>query len=91
MLLVQGLASSVLFDAERPASPVNRRISIIVMNREAEDRLLRASRPRPSSREPPEPRGSRARRPRTSPPPPDNASPRCSTDAREARHEHPPT
>ncbi len=41
MLLVQGLASSVLFEAAQPLSPSNRRISIIVMNREAEDRLLR--------------------------------------------------
>ena len=41
VLLVQGLASSVLFDPTAPTSPVNRRISIIVMNRDAEDRLLR--------------------------------------------------
>jgi chemotaxis protein MotB len=41
VLLVQGLASSVLFDANDPMSPVNRRISIIVMNRDAEDRMLR--------------------------------------------------
>ena len=41
MLLVQGLASSTLFDPKDPLSPANRRISIIVMNREAEDRLLR--------------------------------------------------
>jgi len=41
VLLVQGLASSVLFDPADPRNPVNRRISIIVMNREAEDRLLR--------------------------------------------------
>ena len=41
MLLVQGLASRLLFDAKDPASAANRRISIIVMNREAEDRLLR--------------------------------------------------
>lgn len=41
MLLVQGLASSVLFEPAEPLSPANRRISIIVMNREAEDRLLR--------------------------------------------------
>ena len=41
MLLVQGLASSLLFDAKDPVSAANRRISIIVMNREAEDRLLR--------------------------------------------------
>jgi len=41
VLLVQGLASSVPFDTADPGSPVNRRISIIVMNRDAEDRLLR--------------------------------------------------
>jgi len=41
MLLVQGLASSNLFVPADPASPMNRRISIIVMNRDAEDRLLR--------------------------------------------------
>ena len=41
VLLVQGLASSVPFDASDPNNPVNRRISIIVMNRDAEDRLLR--------------------------------------------------
>ena len=41
MLLVQGMSSSVPFDKQDPQSPVNRRISIIVMNRDAEDRLLR--------------------------------------------------
>jgi chemotaxis protein MotB len=41
MLLVQGLASSSLFAPADPHSPANRRISIIVMNREAEDRLLK--------------------------------------------------
>ncbi len=40
-LRVQGLASSVLFDAKDPQGAANRRISIIVMNREAEERLLR--------------------------------------------------
>ena len=44
VLLVQGLALSVLFDPAAPDSPVNRRISIIVMNREAEDRLRRITR-----------------------------------------------
>ena len=44
VLLVQGLASSVLFEPSAPDSPVNRRISIIVMNREAEDRLRRITR-----------------------------------------------
>ena len=42
VLRVQGLASSSLYDREAPQSPVNRRISLIVMNREAEDRLLAA-------------------------------------------------
>jgi chemotaxis protein MotB len=43
MLLVQGMASSKLFVPEDPQSPLNRRISIIVMNREAEERLLKIS------------------------------------------------
>ena len=37
---VVGLASSILLDAENPFSPANRRISIIVMTREAEERLM---------------------------------------------------
>ena len=37
---VVGLASSVLLDQDNPLSPSNRRISIIVMTREAEERLL---------------------------------------------------
>jgi len=41
VLRVQGLASSHLFDREQPDSPANRRISIIVMNREAEVRIFR--------------------------------------------------
>jgi len=43
VLRVQGLASSTLFDARDPMSPSNRRISIIVMNRDAEDRLFRTA------------------------------------------------
>ena len=43
MLLVEGMASSKLFVPEDPGSPLNRRISIIVMNREAEERLLKLS------------------------------------------------
>ena len=39
VLRVQGLAASSLFDREQPLNPVNRRISIIVMNRDAEDRF----------------------------------------------------
>ena len=37
---VMGLASSVLLDEDNPRSPSNRRISITVMTREAEERLL---------------------------------------------------
>ncbi|MDZ5457248.1 flagellar motor protein MotB [Azohydromonas lata] len=41
VLRVQGLASSVLFDPKDPLNPQNRRISILVMNREAEERFFR--------------------------------------------------
>ena len=41
VLRVQGLASSQPFDEKDPRAPTNRRISIIVMNREAEDRMFR--------------------------------------------------
>lgn len=37
---VVGMASSVLLEPEAPLSPTNRRISILVMTREAEERLL---------------------------------------------------
>jgi chemotaxis protein MotB len=37
---VQGLASSTLVEPDRPLDPANRRISIIVMNREAEERVF---------------------------------------------------
>ena len=39
---VMGLASSILLDQDNPRSPANRRISITVMTREAEERLLGA-------------------------------------------------
>jgi len=41
-LRVQGLASSKLLESKEPNSPVNRRISIIVMNRDAEDAVLKS-------------------------------------------------
>jgi chemotaxis protein MotB len=40
-LRVQGLASSKLLEVKQPESPINRRISIIVMNRDAEDAVLK--------------------------------------------------
>jgi chemotaxis protein MotB len=42
---VVGLASSVLFDKEEPLNPINRRISIIVMTRRAEDAALSTDAP----------------------------------------------
>ncbi|MBP6763371.1 MAG: flagellar motor protein MotB [Rubrivivax sp.] len=43
VLRVQGLAASNPFDRRDPAAPANRRISIIVMTREAEERVFRAT------------------------------------------------
>jgi chemotaxis protein MotB len=40
VLRVQGLASSVPYENDDPRAPSNRRISIIVMNRDAEDRFF---------------------------------------------------
>jgi len=41
VLRVQGLAASKLLEPDDPKAPVNRRISIIVMNRDAEDAVLK--------------------------------------------------
>ncbi len=43
VLRVQGLAASNPFDRRDPAAPANRRISIIVMTREAEERVFSAT------------------------------------------------
>ena len=43
VLRVQGLAASMPFEKKDPMSPLNRRISIIVMNRDAEDRFYQAA------------------------------------------------
>jgi len=48
VLRVQGLASSQPFDEKDPLAPTNRRISIIVMNREAEDRMFRTDPDKPA-------------------------------------------
>jgi chemotaxis protein MotB len=58
VLRVQGLASSVPFEREDPLAPSNRRISIIVMNRDAEDRFFNKPVPDDTAAPP------------TSPPPP---------------------
>ena len=49
MLRVQGLAASLPFDTKDPLAAANRRISIIVMNREAEDRIFRTEPVEPSA------------------------------------------
>lgn len=41
VLRVQGLAATIPFDDRNPLDPKNRRISIIVMNRDADDRYFR--------------------------------------------------
>jgi chemotaxis protein MotB len=38
---VVGLASSILMDRENPENPINRRISIVVMNKKAEEAVLK--------------------------------------------------
>ena len=43
VLRVQGLAASTLLEPGRPGAPANRRISIIVMNRDAEERFFRTA------------------------------------------------
>ena len=45
VLRIQGLAASNPFDRKDPTAPANRRISIIVMTREAEDRAFRTNAP----------------------------------------------
>ncbi|MEB0264213.1 hypothetical protein, partial [Mucilaginibacter sp. 10I4] len=41
VLRVVGLSSAVLYDKENPFNPINRRISIIVMNKKADDAASR--------------------------------------------------
>jgi len=52
---VVGLASSVLFDKNEPLNPINRRISIIVMTRRAEDAALSTDAPASGATAPGEP------------------------------------
>ena len=44
VLRVVGLGSAIPFDQENPTAPVNRRISIIVMNKKAEEAITKESR-----------------------------------------------
>lgn len=45
MLRVVGLSSAVLFDKKDPLNPINRRISIIVMNKQAEENAIKDDSP----------------------------------------------
>ncbi len=54
VLRVQGLAASNPFDRKDPSAPANRRISIVVMTRAAEDRLFRTA-PEPEAEPAPPP------------------------------------
>lgn len=67
ILRVQGLAASMLYEKNDPESPLNRRISIIVMNREAEDRVFKAAEAESSSAAPTE--DERTEQAASSPPP----------------------
>jgi chemotaxis protein MotB len=49
---VVGLSSSVLFDKENPRNPINRRISIIVMTKQADEDALRIEVPSTPAAEP---------------------------------------
>jgi chemotaxis protein MotB len=41
LLRVVGMGSAIMMDKENPFNPINRRISLIVMNKEAEEDLLK--------------------------------------------------
>jgi chemotaxis protein MotB len=49
VLRVQGLAASDPYDRKNPAAPANRRISIIVMTRQAEERVFNGGRLMPDA------------------------------------------
>jgi chemotaxis protein MotB len=55
-----GLASSVLFVKDEPLNPINRRISIIVMTRRAEDAALSTDAPLSGTTAPGEPESTAA-------------------------------
>jgi len=45
MLRVVGLSSAVMLDSKDPYSPINRRISLIVLNKETEDAISSGGKP----------------------------------------------
>ena len=58
VLRVQGLAASLPLQPQEPLAAANRRISLIVMNREAEDRVLRSAVVEPEPQAPAEAAGT---------------------------------
>ena len=52
LVRVEGLASSRLLHPDKPNDPSNRRISIVIMTREAEERMLPAATPSPPTEAP---------------------------------------
>ncbi len=69
---VVGLSSSVLFDKANPRNPINRRISIIVMTREAEQEAIKTEVPTLAAASPAQvsPSAAAAGLPRTAAPSP---------------------
>jgi chemotaxis protein MotB len=45
MLRVVGLSSAIMLDSKDPYSPINRRISLIVLNKETEDAISSGGKP----------------------------------------------
>jgi chemotaxis protein MotB len=70
---IVGLSSSVLFDKERPEDPINRRISIIVMTKAAEQSALKSDDPNAGNEEPATPETAPVAP--VGPPPPSLAAP----------------
>ena len=72
MLRVVGLASAVPFDAANPLNPMNRRISIIVMNRRTEEAVTRdggtqEDKAKPAAKAPPQDQSGAAAPPQANP------------------------
>jgi chemotaxis protein MotB len=83
---VVGLASSVLFVKDEPFNPVNRRISIIVMTRRAEDAALSTDAPLSDTPAPAEPTSSTALPAADAAPGAVSAAPAASPDGPAADH-----
>ncbi|HEX8962681.1 MAG TPA: flagellar motor protein MotB [Rhodocyclaceae bacterium] len=61
IMRVVGLASTVLYDKEDPYNPINRRISIVVMNKRTEEAILRDGGAQPGLDNEPAPQAAEAK------------------------------